>query len=315
MEAKPALNRVLPGDHPIVAELFTIICVVLVVKLWVLLGWRGPVGNAVIGLPLTEVLGVHGTAAFAASAFVSSGLLLASVGLIAAIYVTLRGLSVGRLFPAVADAWLLVPAITAPALLVAVTDLAGGLTGQSFSSVVLLRYGSEASIGFFVTTLGVKLFATVPLVVLVNQVVVQSSFRRTVGGDGAIVLTILLTAFVVGEGGLDTFGEFGRYVALVLFAVAVLVTLVAWSRFDRHWIRAIASFPAVLFVFLAGVEWLASIGSLSAGLYGIATVTTLAVAAYTYERSNALLVPALAYSSLLVASELVLFVLESGTGP
>jgi len=299
--------------RPLATELLIVVAALLAVQLWTGTLWQRVVGPAVRNLPLADALGVDGLGAFLASSFVYSGLLVASVVVIAAVYVRARNVPVGTALPGRSDLAMVALAVATPLVLIGVTDLVGNVTSVPFKTLVLTAYAERASATFAAGTTLASVFVAVPLAVVLNQVLVQGSFRSITSSDTAIALTTLLGAFVLGDQGLvGGIGETSKYVGVGLFALASLAVHVSRTRFDARWIWAVAAVPAVLFVVLSGVQWVASIDSIAAGLYGLANVATLGVAAYTYERTDSLLVPALAYASLLVASEAVVFLFEPG---
>ncbi|ACV49243.1 MULTISPECIES: hypothetical protein [Halomicrobium] len=299
--------------RPLATELLIVVAALLAVQLWTGTLWKRVVGPSVRNLPLADALGVDGFGAFLASSFVYSGPLVASLVVIAAVYVRARNLPVGTALPGRSDLALVALAVVTPAVLIGVTDLVGNVTGVPFKTLVLTAYAERAPFTFVAGTTLARVFVAVPLALVLNQVLVQGSVRSITSSDTAIVLTTLLGAFVLGDQGLvGGIGETPKYVGVGLFALASLAVHVSRTRFDARWIRAVAAVPAVLFVVLSGTQWVASIDSIAAGLYGFANLATLGVAAYTYERTDSLLVPALAYASLFVTSEAIVFLFEPG---
>lgn len=129
-----------------------------------------------------------------------------------------------------------------------------------------------------------------------------------------MVLTTLFAGFVLmsTHGGLTAFPDRGKIVGAVLGLLALGVGVSAAARVDRRALRYLGYLPGVLFVAVVVLAGVAAVESVAGALFAATQVGALAVAAYTYERTDSLLPPALAYLSLLLTTELVLFALEAG---
>jgi len=245
---------------------------------------------------------------------VSGGLLLLGIVLFTGAYVSVRGVDPGLGLPTTADAPAVALAVLVPAGLVALTKLVGVATGVPYNALTKTAVAADSRLRpiLLVATLG--LLVGVPALVAICQVLVQGSFDRVVAGDAAVVLTALVTGFVMVSttGGLATIPDRGKLGGTVLFALLLGGALVADDRFDRDWLRSLAAAPAVGFVALVVLSGVAGVDTVAGGLFASTQLATLGVAAYTYDRTASLPVPALAYASLLLANRAVVVVFEAG---
>jgi hypothetical protein len=174
--------------------------------------------------------------------------------------------------------------------------------------------------GVVLVVAGLGLLVGVPSSLLLCQVLVQGSFERVGGGDAAAALTTATTAFLLagtaGGTGLSSLPDRGRVLGAVLFCVAFESAVYAADRSDRSWVRYLATVPAVAIVTAVVVSGIAAVGSVAGALSASAQLVVLALAAVTYQRTDSLAVPALAYLSLSIAHDAAVFAAETGVvGP
>ncbi len=262
--------------------------------------------SAVVGDAVPGGLVVHG--------LVHGGLLVAGLVGFAAVYVRARDVDVGRSLPARSTLPLVVGAVLVPAALVGLTKLVGTLTGVQYNALTLTSVAADAPLRPILVVTGVGLAVSVPVLVVVCQVLVQGSFGRVVGRDAAVGLTTLVAgvALVDATGGLNAIPDRGRLFATVLLAAGLGVAVVGHERFDGDGLRYLAYVPAGVVAALVVFSVVAEIGSLAGALFVTTQLAVFAVAAYTYDRTDSLLVPALAYLSLILANRLVVVGLEAG---
>ncbi|WP_128475828.1 hypothetical protein [Halorussus pelagicus] len=242
--------------------------------------------------------------------------LLAGLGLLVGAYATWRDIEVGLRPPTREDLPAAFGALAGPALLVGLTALVADATGPAYSSLAKTSYAPNAALGPVLAVAGLGLFVGVPSYLLLCQVLVQGSFDRAVGGDAAAALTTVTTAFLLvgtdGGGGLSPFPARGRLAGTVLFALAGGIALYAADRAKRRWVRYLAAVPALALVGVTLFSALAAVGSLAGALFAGTQIAVLALAAVTYERTDSLVVPALAYLSLSLAHSAAVFAAETG---
>jgi len=77
-------------------------------------------------------------------------------------------------------------------------------------------------------------------------------------------------------------------------------------------LRYLTYAPVLLVTAVIVLSGVAEIESVAGGLFVTTHLAVLGIAAYAYERTNSVLVPALAYTSLLLANTTVMFVFEAG---
>ena len=245
---------------------------------------------------------------------VNGGLLLAVLVVFAGAYVRVRDIDVGLTLPTASDLPAAAVAVLTPLALVGLTKLVGVATGVPYNALTKSSVAPDAPLRPILRVSGLGLLVGVPTRAVLCQVLVQGSFERVVDGDGAVALTTLLTGFLLvsDAGGLTTVPDRGKLAGAVVFAFLLGVALLVNERADRDWVRVLAAVPAAAFVALVVLSGIAGVGSVAAALFALATLATLGVAAATYHRTRSLLVPALAYASLLFADRAVVIVFEAG---
>lgn len=303
-------SRGIRPDRAIAVELGIVASLLVVVSLWQRLvrvlveplgAWLGS-GPTYGALPIVGLAG--------------GGLFVAGLATLAGTYASSRGIDVGLERPSGTDLSSVGLAAFVPPLLVGLTKLVGSLTGVSYSSLATTYYGTDVPIRPVLAIVGLGLLVGVPSLVLTCQVIVQGSVERVLDDDGAVVLTTLATGFVMtsNTGGLATAPEPGKLVGAVLFVLVLGAGLYVTEHVEGV-TRSLAHLPALLFVALVVASGVAGIQSVADGLFALTHLGVLGIAAYTYDRSGSLLVPALAYLSLSLASATVLVAVEAGLHP
>lgn len=301
------------GNHP-AARLDTTIAVEFAIVTTIFAGlyvWQRILSDALVAVfgspPWFEGILIDG--------LLSGGLFVAGVTLFTVVYVTYRDIDSGLKLPKRADLALIGLVGVVPAVLVGLTKLVGSLTGVPYNSLTMTSYAADASVMSVLLLAGLGVCIGVPTLVIVGQVLVQGSFKRVVGGDIAIVLTTLVTGFVMmsNAGGLVTVPDLGKLIVTVLFAFSLGVGAYAVQSVSSDRLRYLAYAPVLLVTAVTVLSGIAEIESVAGGLFVAAHLVVLGIAAYTYERTDSALVPALAYTSLLLANTTVVFVFEAGT--
>lgn len=245
---------------------------------------------------------------------VSGGLLLLGVLVITGAYATVRDVDPGLTLPAASDWPAVALAVLAPPGLVALTKLVGVATGVPYNALTKTAVAADPPLRPVVFVAGLTLLVGVPVLAAVCQVLVQGSVERIVDGDAAVVLTTLATGFVMVDttGRLATVPDRGKLAGAVVFVLLLGVALVVDARVDRDWLRWLAAVPVVAFAALVVVAGVASVDSVAGGLFAATQLATLGVAAYAYDRTRSLPVPALAYATYLLATRAVVVGFEAG---
>jgi len=245
---------------------------------------------------------------------VSGGLLLMGVLLFAGAYAAVRDIDPGLAVPTRADRAAVAAAALTPLVLVALTKLVGVATGVPYNALTKTAVAADPSLLPVLLLAGLSLVVGVPSLVVICQVIVQGSVGRVVDGDAAIVLTTLVTGFVlVGSvGRLMTVPDRGKLAGSIAFVLLLGVALFANARVGRDWMRWLAAAPAVAFAALVVLSGVAGVDSVAGGLFAVTQFATLGVAAYAYDRTDSLLVPALAYASYLLTTRAVVVGFEAG---
>lgn len=303
--SRDLLDRADRLDRPIAVDLSAVVGLIAVSYLWaILLGNALAQVNATYPLP-GRVLGVIVTWQL---------LYLGGFAGVAVLYLRIRGLDVGLALPRREHLPIVGAAAIAPAALIGLTKATGALTGVTIGELVLSHYGSAAGPTEFLVFAVVSPLGTSVGLALTCQVLFQETFAGTVDRGSAAPAAATVAGFLLlsDASGLAAVTDRGTLIAAVLFAAALWLAVVANERAERDWLRALAALPATVLVALAVFEGVAEIESLAGALLVVTYLATLGIAAYGYERTGSLVVPVLAYASVLVATEVVAFALEAG---
>jgi hypothetical protein len=270
--------------------------------------WRRLVASVLSAVGLPSVGGVPVGGA------VGGGLLLVGVVLLAGAYVAVRNIDPGPAVPTRADRAAVAAAVVTPLAFVALTKLVGVATGVPYNALTKTAVAADPPLIPILLLAGLSLFVGVPSLVVICQVIVQGSIGRAVDGDAAIVLTTLVTGFVVVDttGRLGPIPDRGKLAGVVAFVLLLGIALAGNARADRDWVRWLAAVPVVAFVALVVLSGVAGVDSLVGGLFALSQLATLGAAAYAYDRTDSLLVPALAYASYLLVTRAVVVGFEAG---
>ncbi|MFB6255642.1 MAG: hypothetical protein ABEH58_02775 [Haloplanus sp.] len=298
------LRSTLP-DTSIAVEFGVLTATLVCLTLW----------TRLVGRTISAIVAPTVDGGLLATSLVSGLLSLAGLLLFAGAYVRLRDGNTGWRLPAADDLPTVVAAALTPLLLVAVTKLVGVATGVPYTDLMRTAIAADAPLEPILLVAGLALLVGVPPLVVICQLLVQGSVVRVVNGDAAVVLTALVAGFLLvsDTGGLATRPGRGRLAGVVAFAVLLGVAAFADARTDRTSLRYAAIAPVPAFAVLVVLSGVAGVDTLAGGLFTLAHLATLAVAAAAYERTDSLPVPAVAYASLLLANQVVV-VLETGLG-
>ena len=245
---------------------------------------------------------------------ISGGLLIGGVVGLAVAYVSGRDLDVGLSRPTRADLPLVALASVGPIAFVGLTKLVGTETGVPYNSLTMTFYAADAPLVPVATVAGLGLLVGVPTLVVVCQVFVQESFIQVVEDDVAIVLTMLVAGFLVGSstGGFSVAPELGRLVGAGAGVIALGVAVYGREQVAHDGLRYLTYVPTVAVAGVIVISGLAEIGSVAGGLFAATHLAVLGIAAYTYDRTDSLVVPALAYGCLSASNTLVVYLFEAG---
>lgn len=249
-----------------------------------------------------------------ATGLVTGGLFIAGLVLFTRTYAAAREIDVGWSLPSRAQLPLVGVAVVAPLALVGLTKLVGSVIGVPYNSLTKTAVAADAPAGPILLLTGLSVLLTVPVLVVVCQVLVQGSFERVVEDDTAIGLTTLLTGFVMvsNTGGLTIVPDEGKLVGAVLFALVLGLAVYVDDRYPRDRLRYLAYVPLLLVTTFVVVAGLAELGSIAGALFAATHLAVFAVAAGTYDRTGSLLVPAIAYTTLILANRAVVVLFEAG---
>ena len=245
---------------------------------------------------------------------VTGGVFVAGVALFAGLYAAVRDVDVGLALPSRNDLRLTGLAAVTPVALVGLTKLVGTATGVPYNSLTKTAYAADASVTPVLIVAGLGLVVAVPVLVIVCQVLVQGSFRRVLDGGSAVALTTFATGFVAASttGGLTPVPDRGTLAGAALFTLLFGGGLYARDRVADGRLRSLFLVPVLLFGAVVALSGVAAVESIAGGLFALTHLVVLGLAAYAYERTDSLAVPAVAYASLLLANRLVVYLFEAG---
>jgi len=300
-DAKPAAT----SNQPIVLEFGIITALLVGVYLWREL--VSEVLATVFGKP--PVVG-----GVLLGGLVSGGILL--VGLIGftVAYSRFREIDLGLRLPSLKVAPLVGLAVLTPIICVALTKLVGVVTGVPYNALTKTSIAADAPVLPVLLIAGLGLIIGVPMLVVICQVLIQASFDQVVGSETAIVLTTAVAGFVMASntGGLAPVPELGKLIGAIAFMLTLGVAVYANERLDNDSLRYLGFAPRVVVTTIIAFAGIAGVETVAGGLFAVTQLAVLGVAAYTYDRTASLLVPALAYAALLLANRTVVFVFEAG---
>lgn len=264
--------------------------------------------------PLAETLFGSGTrlATLPAPMLATSAIFVCGVVVAGVVYARARGFDLGAEPPGRADLSVVGGAVAVPAVLVGGTALVARWTGVAYGDLTNTAFAADAPLDPILAILGLSTVVAVPTLVVVCQLVVQNGFQDALGGDAAVVLTTLVAGFTMtSHSGLTIAPETGKLAVAVLLVLAFGVARYATHHVDRGRHRTAAHLPAVLLLAAIVASALLGVESLAGGLFVLANVGAVGYAAYGFDRTGSLLVPALAYLSVLLATDAVVL-LEAG---
>lgn len=293
------------SDHPLAVELGMITAMLVGVFLW----------GEVIGELLPAVVAtLPGVAGVVFITLVSGGLLLGGIVVLVGAYATVRNIDVALGAPSRSDSGLAGIAVLVPVGCVAVTKLVGTATGVPYNSLTKTSVAADASLLAVLLITGLGVIVGVPVLVVICQILIQGSFGNAARGKGAVVPTTVLAWFLLvsNTGGLATVPRVGKLLGTVVFTLSVGVALYATEQIERKWFRYLGFVPVVLITASIVLSSIAAVQTITGGLYAATHLAVFGVAAYVYDETESLFVPALAYGSLLLANTTVVLVFEAG---
>jgi len=251
-----------------------------------------------------------------ATGLVTGGLFIAGLILFTRAYAATREIDVGQSLPPRDALPLVGVAAAVPVVLVGLTKLVSSTIGVPYSSLTETSVAADASAGPVLLLTGLSVLLTVPVLVLVCQVLVQGSFERVVDDDTAIGLTTALTGFVMvsNNGGLTIAPDEGKLAGAVLFAVVLALAFYVEDRYPQDPLRYLAYIPLAIVSTVLLVAGLETLGSLAGALFAGTHLVVFGVAAYTYNRTGSLLAPAIAYGTLVLANRAAVVFSEAAIG-
>lgn len=305
--SRPSLPSRLRPTRPLAVAFASLTAALVVVALW----------RRVVSELLTAGVGpVPRSGGLLMDVLVTDGPFVVGVVAFAGAYAVVRDVDVGLALPSASDAKSVALALAVPPAFVGLTKLVGTVEGVPYNALTKTAYAADAPVWPVAVVTGLGLLVGVPVVVTACQVLVQGSLRRAVDGDAALVVTALVSAFVMVDttGRLTPVPDTGKLVALVVFSLLFVLGLYGRTRLaaERERVRRLAFLPATLFVSLVFLAGLAQVASVTGGLFALAQLATCGVAASAYDRSGSLLPPALAYACLHVANTAVVYGFEAG---
>lgn len=291
--------------HPITTELGLVVAAAAGFSVW-------PRVAAAVSTPILDSLALPDS--LLVNGLITGGFLLAGLCLFTGAYATVREIDVGVELPSGGDLRLAGLALVLPAALVGLTKSVGALTGVPYGSLTKTYIAADAPIEPYLVVTGLGVFIGVPSLLLLCHVVVQGSFEKVVEGDVAVVATTAVAGFLLTSnvGSLSAFPDRGKLVGAALFVLAVGVATYATETVRRQRLRLLASLPAILLVGVTVVSGVAAVESVAGGLFAVAQVAVIGLAAYAYERTDTLLLPALAYLSFYLTGSAIVFIFEAG---
>lgn len=253
--------------------------------------------------------------ALANNALVNGAILVAGMVVFTAIYARVRDLPPSPGVLDRSDLPLLAAATLVPPVGVALVYGLAGVTGTTLSALTDTYVAADTSLVLPMVVTALGLFVGLPAYVLLAHALVQRTLRTATGPWMAVGLTTILVGFV---GPTDLAGQgLGVRIAAVSLLLAAGIALPAYAAhsFDRVWLPWVCAVPLALFTIGFVTEWLTGLDGPATVAFALAEVGIVGLGGYTYERTDSLLAPALAYASFVVATKVTVLLFETGVRP
>ncbi|QLC32756.1 hypothetical protein EFA46_000535 [Halarchaeum sp. CBA1220] len=250
-------------------------------------------------------------------ALLSTALFVGGVALLAAGYAASRPVDAGLRWPSRDDASTVALAAVGPVVLVGATAALARVVSVPYGALAKTHYGATDALVPILAVAGLGLLVSVPGLLLVCQLLVQTPLREALDAREAVAATTLLAgvALVSDTGGFALAPDLGCLAAAVVLGGLAVLGSLANARLGGERARALAAGLLAILAVAVGASALDVLASLVAGAYVLARVCVLAVAAVAYERSDSLLAPALAYAAFALAEVAVLLAGAGGPAP
>lgn len=241
-----------------------------------------------------------------------SALVLLGIGVLTAAYAAWRGYSLRASMPATSDARVVGAAVAVAALLATPSfALLAVRTGTGVEHVASTL--ADAGAVFTLRTL-TRIALFVAGMALLGHALVQGALGRVIGRGRAVVATTMLGGYLAAPTTI-TYGTFaagpwlpawGRRAAVaLLFVLALGVVVAAERRVDDDRLRTLATLPLLAAVALVVLVLAAAADSPGGAVVALTRAAVIGVAAYAYDATDSLLVPALAYAAFAVVSRVL----------
>jgi hypothetical protein len=256
-----------------------------------------------------------GVGALADNALLADVVVIAGMVAFAAVYARVRGMSLPLAVPDRSGLHLVVAAVAVPIASVAAVHGLADLTGTSLAALEGRYVAEDVSLFVSGVVTSLELLLGLPAYVLLAHVLVQRTLGTATRAPVAIGLTTLVVG-LVGPTELVGVGAPLRTVAVtVLLPTSIALPIYAAHSFDADWLPWVCAVPLALFGVGLLTSWLADVDGLAGAAFALAQVGVVGLAAYAYEETGSLLPPALAYASLVVATEATIVLFEAGVRP
>ncbi|WP_415380923.1 hypothetical protein [Halosimplex sp. TS25] len=241
-------------------------------------------------------------------------LAIGGLGALAAAYVTVREVDLSLSLPEREHGPLVAIAALVPAVLAVGSNVAAVVAAPEFSVGDFAVAALNGPFGYLPGDYLVDPLVLVTLTALLYHGLVQASLARVVDGDIAVLATTLVAGILLREphsmqfrnGPLwFTFSTEGVSMA-VLFVITIAVIAHATDQFEDSRLRWLAFVPAVLALAYVAMWTTTTASSALDHVHTASGVVVIATAAYAYDRTDSLLVPAVAYLSFAVVDELLM---------
>lgn len=265
------------------------------------------VANAV---PLAEVVpaDVNSLVVFS---LVPSGVLVLGMVAFAVAYVRVRSISVPVGLPDRTTLPDVALALVVPGGLVVVAAGLLGASDSALAAVPAVEPAPGTSAVWAADRIAARLLYGLPAYFVGVHVLVQRTLRRATDPLVAVGLTALL--FVPFDLPVGTNVLPLRVVASsALFALALALPVVAAYHFEEPWLPWLCALPLAVLVGAVFLEFVGSATDLASAVALLAKVAVVAVGAYTYERTDSPVLPALAFASFVAAGEAMALVSATG---
>ncbi|QLH77852.1 hypothetical protein HZS55_11325 [Halosimplex rubrum] len=254
-------------------------------------------------------------AELAATALSNRAVLLVGIAAFALVHGRLRGQPVGVSLPGRSDVPTVATAALVPVAGVAAITVLASTQGTTLAVLEGTYYAQNTGPLLPATLTLLTVLVGLPAYVLVAHEIVQRPLSAAGRPWAAVAVTTLFVGTIGPRELVGTGLPMRAVVVFLVLAASVALPAVAAHTFEYEWLPLLCGIPLALFVGGVLVGFAGQTDGVADGALALVGLAVVAVAAYGYERTGSVVVPAVAYVAFVVSSDAVAFALGIGATP